>query len=70
MDFLKLDRTAFKPQTMAEAANHSEYYKKMTWQERLSVTAYLNSVTFQYNANAPPKMDRNQFHVKNLRRNG
>jgi len=70
MDFLKLDRTAFKPQTMAEAANHSEYYKKLTWQERLSVTAYLNSVTFQYNANTPPKMDRNQFHVKNLKRNG
>jgi hypothetical protein len=70
MDFLKLDRTAFKPQTMAEAANHSEYYKKITWQERLSVTAYLNSVTFQYNANPPPKMDRNQFHAKNLKRNG
>ena len=70
MGFLKLDRTAFKAQTIAEAANHSGYYKKITWQERLSVTAYLNSVTFQYNANTPPKMDRNQFHVKNLRRNG
>jgi hypothetical protein len=70
MNFLKLDRTAFKPQTIAGAANHSEYYKKITWQERLSVTAYLNSVTFQYNINTPPKMDRNQFHVKNLRRNG
>jgi len=70
MDFLKLDRAAFKPQTIAEAANHSEYYKKITWQERLSVTAFLNSVAFRYNANTPPKMDRNQFHVKNLRRNG
>ena len=70
MDFLKLDRTAFKPQTIAEAANHSDYYKKITWQERLSLTAYLNSVAYQYSNNTPPKMDRNQFHVKNLKRNG
>ncbi len=70
MDFLKLDRTAFKPQTMAEAANHSDYYKKITWQERLSLTAYLNSVAYRYSNNTPPKMDRNQFHVKNLKRNG
>ena len=70
MDIFKLDRTAFKPQTIAEAAIHSDYYKKMTWQERLSVTAYLNSVSYQYDANNPPKMDRNQFHVKTLRQNG
>jgi hypothetical protein len=70
MDFLKLDRAAFKPQTMVEAANHSDYYKKITWQERLSVTAYLNSVAYQYSNNTPPKMDRNQFHVKNLKQNG
>jgi hypothetical protein len=70
MDFLKLDRTAFKPQTMVEAANHSDFYKKITWQERLSVTAYLNSVAYQYSNNTPPKMDRNQFHVKNLKQNG
>jgi len=70
MDIFKLDRTAFKPQTIAEASIHSDYYKKMTWQERLSVTAYLYSVSFQFDANYPPKMDRNQFHVKTLRQNG
>jgi hypothetical protein len=70
MDFLKLDRTAFKPQTMAEAANHSEYYKKITWQQRLLIAAYLNSVAYQYSVNTPPKMDRNQFQVKKLKRNG
>ncbi len=70
MGFLKLNRTAFKAQTLTEAAKHSEYYKTITWQQRLSVTAYLNSVAYKYNANTPPKMDRNQFHVKNLKRNG
>ena len=70
MDFLKLDRTAFMAQTSLEATQHSDYYKTITWQERLSITAYLNSVAYQYNAKTPPKMDRNQFHVKNLKRNG
>ncbi len=37
MSNFKLDRTSFMPQTMAEAANHSDYYKKLTWQERLSI---------------------------------
>ncbi len=70
MGIFKLDRTAFKPQTTLEAANHSDYYKKMTWQERLSVTAYLNSVAFQYNADNPPRINRNQFAVKTLSHNG
>ena len=70
MDFLKLDRTAFKAQTSLEATQHSAYYKTITWQQRLSITAYLNSVAYQYNANTPPKMDKNQFYVKNLKRNG
>ena len=70
MDIFKLDKTAFKAQTIRNASTHSDYYKKMTWQERLSVTAYLNSIAFQYNANNPPKMNRNQFSVKTLGYNG
>ena len=62
----KLDRTAFKPQTMADAANHKSFYLQMTWQERLSVTAYLNSIAFQYDLNSPPRMNRNHFSVKTL----
>ena len=70
MNNFKLDRTAFKPQTMAEAANHSDYYKKMTWQERLAVTSFLNSVAYQFDINHPPRMNRNLFAVKSLRSNG
>ena len=65
-----MDRTAFKPQTIEEAANHSEYYKKMTWQERLAVTAFLNSIAYHFDLNNPPKMNRNIFAVKSLRSNG
>jgi hypothetical protein len=55
---------------MADAGNHKSYYLKMTWQERLSVTAYLNSVAYQYDLNKPPRINRNHFAVKNLRHNG
>ena len=66
----KMDRTAFKPQTIKDAANHSDYYKKMSWQQRLSVTTFLNSIAFHYDLNNPPKMNRNLFSVKSLRSNG
>jgi hypothetical protein len=66
----KLDKTSFKPQTMADAVNHKSYYQQLTWQERLSITFYLNSVAYQYNAKTPPKMNRNHFAVKKLRNNG
>ena len=70
MSNFKLDRKAFKPQTMAEAANRSDYYKKMTWQERLAISFYLNSVAYQFDFNHPPSMNRNCFAVKSLRSNG
>jgi hypothetical protein len=70
MSNFKMNRTAYKPQTMAEAANHSEFYKKMTWQERLSVTTFLNSIAFRFDINNPPRMNRNFFAAKSLCSNG
>ena len=66
----KMDRTAFKPQTMAEAADHSFYYKKMTWQEHLSVNTFLNSIAYHFDINNPTRMNRNFFVAKSLRSNG
>ncbi len=59
----RLDRNAFKGQTLEEAANHAGYYKSMTWQERLRVTAYLNSVAFDYPESHPPRIDKSKFKV-------
>lgn len=70
MSNFKLDRTAFKPQTMAEAANHADFYRKLTWQERLSITAFLNSVAFRFDPNHPPRMNRSTFSVKSIHPNG
>ena len=57
----RLDRKAFKGQTFEEASNHAGYYKTLTWQERLRITAYLNSVAFNYPENQPPRLDKCQF---------
>ena len=64
MNSFKFDRTAFKGQTLHEAANHAEKYKKLTWQERLKIAAYLNSVAYNFDFNNPPRIDRTKFSAK------
>ena len=64
MQPFKLERSVFKAQTVEEAANHSEYYKILTWQERLRIAFYLNSVAFNYDINNPPKMDKTKFMTR------
>lgn len=61
MAAFRLNRSAFKAQTAEEAADHSNYYKNLSWQERLRVAAYLNSIAFNYPENNPPKLDRTIF---------
>jgi hypothetical protein len=66
MDRFKFDRTAFKGQTLHEAANHAEYYKKLTWQERLKIAEYLNSIAYNFDINNPPRMDKTKFSTKSI----
>lgn len=61
MGTFRLDRTAFKAQTAEEAAKHAPYYASLTWQERLAIAAYLNSVAYNYPLHSPPKMDKTKF---------
>ncbi len=61
MSDFRLDRTAFRAQSVTEAADHSEYYKQKSWQERLRIAAYLNSVAFNYPMDNPPRMDKTKF---------
>ena len=62
----RLDRTTFKAQTMKEASNHASDYKKLSWQDRLMVAAYLNSVAYNFDLNNPPKIDRTKFSAKSI----
>lgn len=64
MNSFRLDRTTSKAQTMKEAANHSAEYKKLSWQNRLKVATYLNSVAYNFDLNNPPRMDRTKFSAK------
>jgi len=66
MSSFKLDRIAFKAQTIKEAANHSKEYKNLSWQDRLKVASYLNSVAYNYDINNPPVMDRRKFSAKSF----
>jgi hypothetical protein len=64
MNSYRLDRTAFKAQTAAEASNHASYYQTLTWQERLRIANYLNSIAYNYPENEPPRLNRNLFSTR------
>jgi hypothetical protein len=66
MDSFKLDRTSFKGRTLHQAADHGAIYKKLSWQERLKIAAYLNSVAYNFDMNIPPKMDRTKFSARSF----
>lgn len=70
MSQYRLDRTAFKAQTVKEAADHDAYYNKLSLKERLSVVNYLNSVAYNYPENEPPRMDRTAFSIRSRINNG
>ena len=59
-----LDRTAFKMQTAEEASNHATYYKSLTWQERLRIANYLNSIAYNYPESEPPRTDKTAFSMR------
>ncbi len=64
MSSYRLDRTVFKAQTAKEASNHAAYYKKLTWQERLRIANYLNSIAYNYPENEAPRLDRTVFKAR------
>ncbi|WP_094568875.1 hypothetical protein [Mucilaginibacter xinganensis] len=65
MSEYRLDRTAFKAQTAEEAVRRqAEYYRSLTWQERLRIANYLNSVAYNYPENNPPRLDRTVFRAR------
>jgi len=67
MPDFKLDRNQFKAQTIAEASNHRGYYQHLSWQDRLSIATYLNSVAYNFDTNRPPRLDRTKFAAKSLK---
>lgn len=64
MSAYRLDRSIFKAQTGAEAANHAAYYKKLSWQERLRIATYLINIAYNYSESTPPRIDRTIFKAR------
>jgi hypothetical protein len=60
----KLDRTAFKYQTLDEAAHNLEYWQKRSFEERLEAANYLNSIAYNFDLNNPPLMDKSYFKIR------
>ncbi len=61
----RLNRNAFKAQTAEQAsASHANFYKKLTWQERLRIANYLNSIAFNFPEDNPPRLDRTKFSAR------
>ena len=65
MCVFRLDRKAFKAHTAQQASSsHASYYKTLSWQERIRIANYLNSIAYNYPENNPPKVDRTKFSVR------
>jgi hypothetical protein len=60
----KLDRTAFQARNASEQVNYGKEHQKLTWQERLRIHQYLNSIAYGYDLDNPPRMDKTFFQIK------
>ncbi|MEP0711973.1 hypothetical protein [Algoriphagus sp.] len=60
----KLDRSAFHARNASEQVNYAKEYKDSSWQERLPIHRYLNSIAYGYDIDNPPRMDKTAFSVR------
>ena len=62
----KLDRTAFEVLTFEEADRKINDHSDMSWQERLEMLLYLNSIAYKYVNEDAPKLDRTIFSARKV----
>lgn len=60
----KLDRTAFQARNADEEINYGKIYQDLTWQQRMQIHRYLNSIAYGYDMDDPPRMDKTVFSVR------
>lgn len=60
----RLDRTAFHARNASEQVNYGKEYQNLTWQERMQIHKYLNSIAYGYDLDNPPRIDRTAFRAK------
>ena len=68
MEQPKLENPITNTEKVGQEQIHSLLFEeKLSWQERLKIASYLNSVAFNYDMNNPPRMDRTKFSTKSLK---
>ena len=60
----RLDKTFFKAQTAEEASSHAEYYREISWKERLEIVKCLNSIAYRIANKNEPRMDKLVFKAR------
>jgi hypothetical protein len=61
--YMQMDRTAFKQQSLREAADHQSAYRNALLEEQAENFKYLMSVAFGFVGQPWPKMDKQQFRA-------
>ena len=61
----RMDKTAFKLQTVEEANDAMWDYTNHTVKERLEIAYYLTSIAYKFDMNNLPRMDKTAFRIKN-----
>ena len=62
-----INKSAFKFLSSVEIdALTDGNYQKITWQERLRIANYLNSIVYSYPFDNPPKLDRTKFKAHSI----
>ncbi len=54
----------FNARVAVEAADGKGYYLQFTWQQRLQMVNYMNSIAYNYPENDPPSIDRTTFSMR------
>ena len=62
----RMDKTAFKLQTVEEADDAMRDYTNHSIQERLRIYWYLTSIAYKFDLENPPRMDKTVFQMKKL----
>lgn len=60
----RMDKTAFKIQTVEEADDAMRDYSNHSIQERLRIYWYLTSIAYKFDLDNPPRMDKTVFSMK------
>ena len=53
--------SVLKAEIVQKANKDPTYYQRFSWQERLEIANYLNSIAYNYPEDYPPKLDKTKF---------